>query len=617
MPLDNPAGATQMRPAHAWTAAAFVLGGISLYVAAIASPELAMSFSDVLSPKWVSIGYPPHAVPPGKLRQTLTLFAIFCFAIGSGWHLAAMLLRENATRVYRVALTIAAALIGACIWFFGNRHFGGVDQSLAIDVGWRLVRGQQPYRDFICTLPPGFFLPPKWAFQLLGVSWSSLVMLTAAFGAITFVWQALLLRKLLVLDWASLAVAAAFQSLAIVIASFWWYNPLTTVAGVIYVLSALVLLREPPRAAALCSYTLALVLLASVKPNVAGLLIAFGTLILLTSKALRVRILACSAIAFASFVGILWLQSISLPDLLRSYLSIAGRGAPSVAVAFHDVNGIERIEALIAVLLALSPLAFLRPTAREIDWRRAALLVLSSATGVYAILAHGELKYVDTPFLLLPVVLAVLTPIEPRPHARQWTLAVCLTLIAVGTSLGAMRHRIERIGFGAFFEWELDPRTPQLEFFRSLRTGPHFHNISAQINGVLNEAGAARVYFGTRLESFYAATNRDSPTGFPPLVWHRNTFHPLAREPEILDHFRRGDFDVLIFLRRDFTYFPHEIVAPLQRNYVLSEEHVRRYPNLTVLFLARRYQSAAREVAKLRRDEVTHRLREAGVNADP
>ena len=331
-----------MRPAHVWTAAAFLLGGISLYIAAIAPPELGLFFEDALKPRWVSFGYPPDAVPPGKLRQTLTVFAVACFALAGGWHLAGAMLHRQAARVYWLALTSVTALLGACVWLFGNRHFGAVDQSLAIDVGWRLVRGQQPYRDFFCTLPPGFFLPPKWAFQLLGVSWSSLVILTAAFAVITFVWQALLLRKLLDHQLASLAVATAFQSLAIVIASFWWYNPITTASGVIYLLSALVLLRGAPRFLPLLSYTASLVLLASVKPNVAALLIVFGTLILLTSKVHRLSVLASSAIAFASFVGILWLQSLSLTDLLRSYLSIAGRGAPSATLAFWDVNVTER-----------------------------------------------------------------------------------------------------------------------------------------------------------------------------------------------------------------------------------------------------------------------------------
>lgn len=599
-----PERSERVHPSQVWTAAAFLLGGISLYIAFIAPPDVALSLRHLLDPRWVSFGYPNELVAPGKLRQTLIVFAVICFALASGWHVAGAILRRESERVYWMALALASAFIGAFIFVFGNRHFGGVDQSLAIDVGWRLVSGQEPYRDFICTLPPGFFLPPKWAFQLFGVSWSSLVFLTAIFGVVTFVWQALLLRKLLANPLASLTAAAALQSLAVLIASFWWYNPITTVAGIIYLLSALMLLREPPRFVPLLSYTASLVLLASVKPNVAGLLIVGGTLILLTSKA-RLFVLASSAIAFASFVGILALESLSLADLLASYLSIAGRGAPSASLAFHDVNWVERVEALIAVLLALSPLVFMR----RIEWRVGALLALSVLTGFYAILAHGELKYLDTPFLLLPAIIAV--------SSRRWTLTVCLALLAMALTLGAMRHRVERIGFGAFFEWELDPRTHKTEFFRSLRTGPRFHSVAAQIDGVLAEVGDARVFFGTRLESFYAATKRESPRGLPPLLWHRNTFHPASRDREILDRFARGEFDVLVFMYRDLTHFPPEIVESLRHNYIFSTTHAQRYPDLTILFLARRYESAAREVAELRGDELPHRPGEAGVDADP
>jgi hypothetical protein len=613
----SPTGATQARPAHVWSAAAFLLGGLSLYVAWVAPPELGLAYREVLEPRWISFGYPRELVAPGKLRQTLLFLATLCFSLPLGWFVGGALLRRAATRFHGLVLAANTAVMGAFVFVFGNRHFGAVDESLAIDVGWRLLRGQEPYRDFICTLPPGFFLPPKWAFQLFGVSWSSLTLLTAAFAMATFAWQAVLLRRLLDHGAASLVAANAFQTLAILIASFWWYNPITTAAGLVYLLSALLLLRDPPRPFALVSYTAALILLASVKPNVAMLLIAGTTVVLLSSRLHRWRVALASAIAFALFVAILALNSISLSDLLRSYLSIAGRGTPSATLAFYDVNIIERTEAMVVILLALSPLLFVRWRSAAMGSRVIALFAVSAGTGLYAILAHGELKYLDTPFLALPGIVTVFSTPQTRRGARQWTMAVCLTLIATGAVLGAMRHRVERIGFGTFFEWELDRRRPQTEFFSALRTGPRFHRVAEQIEALVSEVGDARLFFGIRLEGFYAATGRESPRGLPPLLWHSNTFHPRSRDEEILDHFRRGEYDVLVFMRHDFTHFPRTLAGPLRQNYVISTDHVRRYPDLTILFLRRRYGLPAGVRPQLPGDEVAHGAGQAGVDAHP
>lgn len=600
-PISSPREPVRASPVHVLTALGVLIAGASIYAAYLTTPELAASFSNYLLPKWVSPGYNRALVAPGKLSQLFILFGVICLAAAAGWHLAGLFLKRPSLGLSERRFKV---IVGGGVWvaitalvaYCGNRQFGGCDQSLAVDVGWRLASGQMPYRDFICTLPIGFALAPGWAFQVLGVSWTSLTVLNATFVAVMFLWQAVLLRRLIASPIASLVVAAALQVLAMVVASFWWYNPITNATAMTYLLSALVLLRQSRTyGLPLVSYTLSMVILAAMKPNVAGLLIVGTTAILLTSRKLIVPVLIGSAAGFGLFVTILTLNGVSLLDVLSSYLSIAQRGELSPSRAFYDVNGIEQAIAFAAIALTLSPLLSFRsrdgaaadhsdePRAQR--RRVAALLVLSVVTGAYAILAHGELKFIDLPFLLLAAAIPILGDSKrlTTESRQQWVLTVCVILIAMAVTLGVMRHRVEKIGFGAFFEWSMLESPPNNEFFSSLRTGPRFHAVVDQINEVLAEHPNDRVFFGPRLEAFYAATGRESPRGLPPLLWHRGTFHPESREPEMVEKFKTHDFDVLIFMYWDFTYLPAPFLEEVIRNYRLTYPDSQRFRDLTVL----------------------------------
>src|SRR5438045_7683661 len=80
--------------------------------------------------------------------------------------------------------TLTGLILAALALSFGMRQFGGYDCSMLVEAAWRQHLGQRPYTDFPCTLPPGFFLPLRWAFATLGVSWWSLVALNAALVAV-------------------------------------------------------------------------------------------------------------------------------------------------------------------------------------------------------------------------------------------------------------------------------------------------------------------------------------------------------------------------------------------------------------------------------------------------
>jgi len=582
--LVNGKQPTQARPSDAVCAALILAGLASIYAAFLAPPELAFRLAPILMPPhWVSPGYPLLLIPPGKLRQVLTLLGITLIAFPLAWYAVGALERRTSTRtVYAVLTAAGAAACGSMVWLFGNRHFGAVDESLAIDVGWRQFLGQIPHRDFICTLPVGFYMPPAWAFRALGVRWSSLVTLLALFAALMFVWHALLLRRLTDSAVTALSATAAINAMAIIVASYWWYNPITVASAVAYIASALALLRDRTDRFAAVSYALSLCFVAAMKPNVGGPLIAAVTIILLTSKPHRLLVIAASCISFVVFVIVLALNHVSVTDMVGSYLSIAERGVPSSSAAFEDSSALETAAELLLLAVAITPFALFAPRLRRMahaEWRTAAIFIGTATLGVYSVLAAGELKYLDIPYFVL--VGAVAAP-TVSPKAKRWTQTIVLGLAIIGCALGASRHRVEKVGFGAFFEWRLADRPPNAAFFDTLRTGPRFVRVVAEIRDFNRYAGRATLLFGPRLEAFYTVLGRPSPLHLPPLLWHRHTYHPVSLEPEILRTIVSAKFDYLVFMTYDFTHLPIQFDDIVLAKYDFRADLSRRYPDLWV-----------------------------------
>jgi hypothetical protein len=122
-----------------------------------------------------------------------------------------------------------ALLIGFAISQLGMVQFGGFDHSVLVDVAWRLVQGQKPHVDFPCTLPVGFIIGAKYAFQLFGVSCRALILFTALFSVLTFIYPVWLLRRLFGNPAWPCYGPPRFSS-TLLLVSYWCYNPITSSA---------------------------------------------------------------------------------------------------------------------------------------------------------------------------------------------------------------------------------------------------------------------------------------------------------------------------------------------------------------------------------------------------
>ena len=209
-------------------------------------------------------------IGPGSLMLFLTAYLLLPSIYGAISKLQT-LWRSACTIALSAIIAIAIALF---ILYFGNRQFGGYDFSILIDTGWRLVSGQRPYIDFVCTLPPAFYLGLKYAFQIFGVSWNAQLYATAILGIVTFFWIFWLFGLLVESRLAAFLLSLTIVCAALLTLDFWWYNNVTAIVATVAFLSSLAFLKRPRSASSQLSWVISFALLCLIKPNVGGLLVS-------------------------------------------------------------------------------------------------------------------------------------------------------------------------------------------------------------------------------------------------------------------------------------------------------------------------------------------------------
>jgi hypothetical protein len=273
----------------------------------------------------------PHYVQDGFYKQaSLRLDTILAGVFAGAFLLApaaAAGVRWLRPR-WRNAYTYGA-LAGTCAFMcffvvhYGRWQLDGFDFGIAIDLGWRQILGQRPYIDFPTTTPPGFHLGIKYAFELFGVNWDADLYFSALFACATFLWMYWTMTLLKMGRLASLAVAFAIECAAMLTHCFWSYNNSTLILAAVFLLSCLVYARDPDRVGVEVSYLASLTLLSLMKPNIAGLTIAGGVLLLFVATRRKLRLVMLTLGAVVAALAVLALNHVSVGAMLRSYLSVA------------------------------------------------------------------------------------------------------------------------------------------------------------------------------------------------------------------------------------------------------------------------------------------------------
>jgi hypothetical protein len=473
---------------------------------------------------------------------------------------------------WTLAITVAA-ICAVIVILSGRYQLGGFDHSVVIDMGWRLVQGQQPYRDFPCTVPIGFVLGSGYAMRLFGVSWDAVVGFQSAFSAITFLWQAVILKRLTT-PVKALVLAATCQIISNLVTDYWWYNPATTTCGVLFLLSALWFSKEPKSNLAGLSYTLALTLLASMKPNIGAVLITGVTTTLFFCRPTRVRTILWSALAFSLFLSWLALHHLNLLQVLDSYLSVSGRGF-SLEQFLQDMDRREKAGMLLLWSLLLLPwLTMLAGNHLTERLRKAGfwLAATSMAAGSFGFITNGESKLVDMPLMLLGSwwLLAEVANLQDewKVLENRWFAGMAALLATVGLTVGFTRHRVKVIGQGMFFEYDVSSEKLQSPFFKNLHSGKRLITVEREILKVRSSALGGNCYFGPRMQWAYAALSLPSPIN-EPVWWHPGVAFPMSEENYWIDRWLAARHSPLVFLDDDFTYFPARLKSLIADHYRL------------------------------------------------
>jgi hypothetical protein len=492
---------------------------------------------------------------------------------------------RRAWRPAFTGVTLAAVCVFLCgfIVQVGRHQFGGFDYSILIEIGWRQWLGQLPYVDFVVATPPGFNLPIKYAYQLLGPSWDAGLYLCCLFSCATFLWSYWLLRRLALGGLAALVAAFAIQSGAMLVLCFWWYNNSALIMAAVFLLACLALAREADSVPLQWSYAAALVLVALMKVNIAGVMVAGGVLLLVTASERRVRVVLLTLGAAAVVAGVFALEHVSVGAMLANYRSVSKeRGGLSI-FGFRQLGLFEERAAVVWVLALALPLLGLVPRGLEQLRRRAwpgvaSLLFfpLGVLVTVYGLMTNGEFREVECTTLIVAAAVVSFGMRVPAGALQRFIAALLCAGIVGNLYVGAERMRVYTIGAHEFFEFDDNEHRVAGGFLKGMRIAGTLVEIQREI-AAARGAGAAPFFLGPRVDFDYAVLGLPAPEHFP-AWWHPGTAFGREQVPQLVEVWQQHRFQTLIFLKGDYTFYPPALLEAIRRDYVRDD----RYPEITV-----------------------------------
>ena len=511
-----------------------------------------------------------------------SLFASFSLFV------VALLYRFGQSLIKVAPRSIALDSVGsiallASICILGMKQLGGYDHSALIEAGWIQFSSLLPFKDYPCTIPPLLFIGDKFALHLFGLKWSAFVLLMACFAIASFLvlsWQ----LRLLAFGPLWAAVLAFVAELGTcVICSFWWYNPVTSVICIIVFLSTLICLINPETIRNWILLCISFTLLLVAKPNAWPCGACLLVFLLGRNAGERVRGLAAIVSGVGLAALICWTYGLNPLEVLQTYARIAhSRGNPFSIEVFSDYIGIEtRIMLWSVGILTSVFVALLISRRAELRryWREYLCCIVVAGTSLVMVFTNYELKTSD----LMPLVIAVAV-VAYRPWSKRSfgsfghvTTVTIIVVFAVASSYWAgTRLRVRGVGQDLFFQ-SFPKREIESGFFAGLRTGPRLILVLEQISRVLSHHPSAKVFFGPRLEFSYATFSQAPPAGLP-IWWHSGTSFSVDDLPRIISSFEQDKFDLLIFMKNDYTRMPAAILEYKGRFY----EEIPGYSELGV-----------------------------------
>jgi hypothetical protein len=493
------------------------------------------------------------------------------------------------------------ALAGMCVvlWgfilHFGRRQFGAWDYNIMIDTGWRQMLGQRPYVDFVTPNPPGFNLGIKYAYELFGVSWNANLYLTSAFACATFLWMYWLMRKVSLGQALAALAAFAIESAGVLTLCFWWYNNSVLILAAVFFLACLAYAREPGSAGVQTSYAVSLALLSLMKPNIAGVTMVGGFVLLLvvTDRKLRLVLLTLSAAVAALLV--LAVNHVSIAAMLASYRGVAKARGGFGLHSYYQMAAWDRHAALLWIAVLAIPLLGLVPRALRLlmkkDWKGVALSLmfpLAFVIAVYGLTTNGEFRDLECTVLLAAGAVLSFGKGGDGPLLRRVYIAILCASIAGDVYYGAERVRVYGIGPQMFFDWQDDNSRIGAGFLKDMRVSSRMVEVQREVGAAIG-ANPGPIFLGPRLEYDYAVFGLTSPEHFP-VYWQPDVSFPQSEQSRLVQVWKDAGFKTLIFQRfaepptargcssMNYTCYTDEFFDAIERGYVRDD----RYGAITV-----------------------------------
>lgn len=516
-------------------------------------------------------------------------------------------------------IPVLIAFIAGFIGYFGMKQFGGYDMSLMIDAGWRVYQGQIPYSDFVCTLPPSFYLGLKYAYSFFGVKWSSIIILDCISSAITTVWIYVLLR-LSGFGWLNTSLLTLLaHATTTMLTSFWWYNPFLSINICLLYLTSRLFIKNSTVPLTI-SLILSMLLILLGKPNGWISLPVFAITFLPDRKRLVYYFGGlCASLILMNLI--LWAENINPIAMFNSYRSISGSRGIQNPVNNIILSGNIRIDNIMfySIFLYLFIMAVAgniktmklstNPEHKRLRFQN---VLLNSALFlvVFALFnTNVDIKNMD----LLPIMLSVvLTEIVDLHHCsylfrknrgstgqdkkhtflnlqkdvvfswfRLFTIQLCILFYLVNSLyIGVNRLRVMRIGPLVYYE---DPPLQKIQnttFFEGLSSGKILQEMIDEVDSIVQKDWNQKFFFGPRIEFFYALFRLPSPEHLP-VWWHGGTSYPLSLIPTLAESWNSHKFDVLIFPKNDifvftdakfgqYPFFPDAIKDSIHNDYQID-----------------------------------------------
>ncbi|MGD0335662.1 MAG: hypothetical protein ABSB18_00975 [Candidatus Omnitrophota bacterium] len=497
--------------------------------------------------------------------------------------------REGALEARTVNPLFIAVVLGISVILaifilqYGNMH---ADRRLAVsgiivNVAWQMHLGYRPYHDFLTSIPPLFIMGCKYAFDLWGVRWNSLTILTLIFAEITYLSHVAILYKMRIGNWWSIFLPFTVQSLTLLLFPRWWFNQITSVIGCLFISASLLLYKKPKENFSQLVFLFIAAFLLLTKPNVMIPLVLFTFLVFISIPGFRLLIVKLLVSAALLATLLLLSAKINPFEVFSSYISASApasfRLLKHLFYFFPFVN--HSWEQIFILFIFFVPCLFGLGIILDYVFKAGKsaipyfVLALGGViSGFVSILTNHEIFLNGIAIILFSFVIPILLLRPYMPVGRDRMLVSYFLMLSLflftADGLISMRRRLE-----------LKPSLVRLDyplFFKGTYATPRLTRILKQVDDVIKKEGYAgqsnaSVFFGWNLDFAYAVYGIH-PAMRMPLWWE-----PQFNTKEMILRFEKERFKTAVFFRGEYTYFPKELKDYLNKEYVVSD-----YGELTV-----------------------------------